>query len=124
MINLILLIIGDLAVCALEGFYMGVGIRESAGLVNIIGMTIPTFIFWMIFAWLLRIYVRIPAIQREAGPSGARPDKTEKPLPGFNQIIRTVVSAQRIFRLWNRLAVDQSLRRVLADLVLGPHSQI
>ncbi len=99
MINVILLILGDLAVCALEGFYMGVGIRESAGIVNITGMTIPTFIFWMIFAWLLRIYVRIPALQTGASLSGLPPDNEKRPLPGFKQLIRVVVSSQRLSRL-------------------------
>lgn len=91
MINLILLLIGDLAVCALQGFYMGVGIRESAGLINISAMTIPTFLFWLLLSWLLGIYRRIHGLTPNENGGSLR--------AAFGRICREVFNAQQVLRL-------------------------
>ena len=53
MLNTLILLIGDLFVTVFQGFYMGVGIRQSAGVHNILGMTVPTLIIWLALGLLV-----------------------------------------------------------------------
>ena len=56
MLNTLILLIGDLFVAVFQGFYMGVGIRQSAGVHNILGMTVPTLIVWLALGFPLGVY--------------------------------------------------------------------
>lgn len=56
MVNLILLVLGDLAAIVLQGFYMGVGIRQSSDLIHILGLTLPSLLAWLALAAALKIY--------------------------------------------------------------------
>lgn len=91
MINLILLIIGDLIICLLQGLYMGVGIRESAGMANISAMSLPVLFFWLILGWLLKIYHQVPRLKQEPDRGSLR--------RALSHLITEVIGIQRIFRL-------------------------
>lgn len=95
MLNWIILVFGDLAVTALQGLYMGVGIRQSAQLVHILGMTIPTFIIWLLFAWLLRIYN-----WKWTNPLSSNGSKgLQSTFRDILPLLKKVISAQNPFRL-------------------------
>lgn len=94
MFNWIILVIGDLAVTALEGFYMGVGIRESAAVIHILGMTIPTFGIWLLFSWLLKIY------DWKCNPVSAdEPKGSQRSFRDLIPLLKNVIRAQKPFRL-------------------------
>ncbi len=101
MLNLIILILGDLAISVLQGFYMGVGIRQSAGWINILGMTLPTLFVWLIFSWLLGIYQWVAGLEliipTENASSRNQPKRGRRHF--FLRMLEETLGVQRIARL-------------------------
>jgi len=99
MLNGIILVIGDLAVSVLQGFYMGVGIRQSAGLLNVVALTILPLIVWLIGSWLLGLYRFIFNLKPDDGKTTDKEKQTEKQKHLLLQMLDQTLSAQRPARL-------------------------
>ena len=59
-IHFILMILGDFLVIVVTGFYMGVGIWESAAAQHILGMIVPTLVVWLAASLIFRLYADLP----------------------------------------------------------------
>lgn len=95
MFNLILLILGDLVVIVLQGFYMGVGIRQSSPLTHILGLTLPTLMVWGIAAAALGIY---RLLHRSIAMAESQPaENSERGSVGW--LLWDKIEKQRVFRL-------------------------
>lgn len=109
MLNTMILILGDLAVATFQGFYMGVGIRQSAGIRNILCMTIPTLVVWLILGFSFGIYRDVPKPEsrvtylRREDTNGAGIWKKVlaflRPLRNIARLIRKTIETQRALAL-------------------------
>ncbi|NMA11965.1 MAG: YdcF family protein [Chloroflexi bacterium] len=90
MFNLILLVLGDLAVIVLQGFYMGVGIRQSSGLIHILGLTLPSLLVWLVLAAALQIYRGINQFGKSLADPLALDERTESRLWQLIQLQRPI----------------------------------
>lgn len=109
MLNTVILILGDLAVATFQGFYMGVGIRQSAGIRNILWMTIPTLAVWLILSFSFGIYRDIP--KHESRVTCLRKEDTNgatiwkqilaflRPLRNLARLVRKTIETQRALAL-------------------------
>ncbi len=78
---------------------MGVGIRQSAGWIHVLALSLPTLGFWLLCASLTRIYHRVKQLTPAAienRPSEKQPQKRRCRLLGM---LDNVIHSQRIPRL-------------------------
>lgn len=94
MLNTLILLIGDLFVTVFQGFYMGVGIRQSAGVHNILGMTVPTLIVWLALGFPLGVYRDVPNHEERA----AFVPKTDANRKGFAALRRNLRNLGRLMK--------------------------
>lgn len=94
MLNTLILLIGDLFVAVFQGFYMGVGIRQSAGVHNILGMTVPTLIVWLALGFPLGVYRDVPNHEERA----AFVPKTDANRKGFAALRRNLRNLGRLMK--------------------------
>ncbi len=99
MLNGIILVLGDLAVSILQGFYMGVGIRQSAGLLNVAALTALPLIVWLIGSWLLGLYRFIPDLKPDGKSPTDEENQDSKRKHFFLRMLDQTLSAQRPVRL-------------------------
>lgn len=91
MMNTIILIAGDLFVTIFQGFYMGVGIRQSAGTVNILAMTIPTLVCWLALSAAFGIYRDIPNHEERAAAI-PKNETNRRGFPAFWRSLRNLAN--------------------------------
>ena len=99
MVNLVILVLGDLIVITLQGFYMGVGIRQSAGIWNVLAMTLPTWFVWLGLSRLLGTYSRISGLHLAASQETVAAESDGKRKVFFLRMLEDALSVQRLFRV-------------------------
>ena len=99
MLNLVILVLGDLIVITLQGFYMGVGIRQSAGIWNVAAMTLPTWFVWLGLSLLLRTYNRITGLNLAASQETTAAESGGKRKLFFLRMLEDALSVQRLIRV-------------------------
>lgn len=105
MINTIILIVGDLLVTVFQGFYMGVGIRQSAGAANILAMTVPTLLCWLALSAAFGLYRDVPNHEERAVVI-PKTDENRRGIPALGRSLRNLANligktleSQRFFAL-------------------------
>ena len=100
--HFVLMLIGDLLVIVMMGFYAGVGIWESGSLLHVLGMIVPSMIVWITAALLIKLYAGLPgtigaARFRDLSPFVDKLIRAQKPMQVF--IVWAVTCAFQTFWL-------------------------
>ncbi|MBR6088445.1 MAG: YdcF family protein [Anaerolineaceae bacterium] len=90
-IHFIFMILGDLLVIIMMGFYAGVGIWESGTIRHIFGMLFPSAAVWLAAALLFRLYADLP---KQLG------ETTVKELPSFLDKLKKLQKPGTLFTVW------------------------